>query len=80
MTSVTKRAVSRLLVEVLIYTVLVAAYLALVLHFLTGWLKELFARQPALYAAVSILLMIAQSVGLERLVANLVHLTRQRRG
>jgi hypothetical protein len=80
MASVTKQAVLRLVVEVLIYTVLVIAYLALVLNFLTGWLTQLFAKEPALYAAVSILLMIAQSVGLERLVANLVHLTRQRKG
>jgi hypothetical protein len=80
MTSVTKRTVFRLIVEVLTYAALVVIYLALVLHFLVGWLTELFAKEPALYAAVSILLMIAQSVGLERLVASLVHLTRRRRG
>jgi uncharacterized membrane protein YcjF (UPF0283 family) len=80
MTSVTKQTVFRLIVEVLIYSVLVLVYLALVLHFLAGWLRELFDREPTLYAVMSIVLMIAQSVGLERLVASLVHLTRQRRG
>lgn len=80
MTSVTKRTVFRLTIEVLIYAALVVVYLAFVLNFLVGWLKDLFAKEPVLYAFVSILLMLAQSVGLERLVTSLVHLTRQRRG
>jgi len=45
--SVTKRTIFHLLAEVLIYTALVSAYLALVLHFLVGWLKELSTKQPA---------------------------------
>jgi hypothetical protein len=78
--SVTKRTVIHLAIEVLIYVALVSVYLALVLHFLVGWLTELFAKKPTIYAFVAILLMIAQAVGLERLVAGLVHITRQRRG
>jgi hypothetical protein len=78
--SATKRTVFHLIIEVLIYAALVSVYLALVLNFLVGWLKELFTKEPPVYAFVAILLMIAQSVGLERLVASLVHLTRQRRG
>jgi heme/copper-type cytochrome/quinol oxidase subunit 3 len=69
----------RLTMEVTIYAVLVAAYLFLVLHFLVDWLKELSIKRPETYAFVAILLMIAQSVGLERLTANLVHLARHRR-
>ena len=65
--------------EVTIYAVLVSAYLILVLHFLLDWLKELFTKQPEVYALVAILLMIGQSVGLERLTASLVHFARQRR-
>ena len=78
--SVTKRTLFHLLVEVVIYAVLVAVYLALVLHFLLGWLKELSAKDPAVYALVAILLMIAQAVGLERLTSSLLHVARQRRG
>ena len=77
---VTKRTLFHLLVEVLIYAALVSVYLALVLHFLLGWLKELFTKEPAVYAFVAILLMIVQAVGLERLASSLVHVTRRRRG
>jgi hypothetical protein len=78
--SVRKPTPFHLLVEVVIYAVLVAVYLALVLHFLVGWLKELSAKEPVVYAFVAILLMIAQAVGLERLVSSLVHVARRRRG
>jgi hypothetical protein len=78
--SVTKRTIFQLLIEVLIYVALVTVYLALVLHFLLGWLKELSVRQPVVYAIVAILLMIAQAVGLERLGSSLVHVVRRRRG
>ncbi len=68
-----------LIMEVTIYALLVSAYLILVLHFLVDWLKELFTKQPGVYAFVAVLLMIGQAVGLERLTASLVHLARQRR-
>jgi predicted PurR-regulated permease PerM len=77
--SVTKQTVFRLIIEVLIYALLVSVYLALVLHYLVGWLQELFAKQRLAYAFVAILLMIVQSVGLERLVSTLVHVTRRRK-
>jgi hypothetical protein len=78
--SVTKRTIFHLIIEVLIYAALVSVYLALVVHFLVGCLKELFAKEPAVYAFVAILLMIVQAVGLERLASSLVHVTRGRRG
>lgn len=77
--TVTKRTVFHLITEVLIYAALVSVYLALVLHFLMSWLQELFTKQPVAYAFVAILLMIVQSVGLERLVSTLVYVTRRRR-
>ena len=77
---VTKRTLFHLLVEVLIYAALVTVYLALVLHFLVGWLKGLSAKEPGLYAFVALLLMITQSVGLERLGSSLIHIARRRRG
>ena len=78
--TVTKRTVIHLITEVLIYAALVSVYLALVLHFLVGWLKELSTKEPAVYAMVAILLMIAQAVGLERVASTLVQVTRLRKG
>ena len=78
--TVTKRTVIHLLTEVLIYAALVSVYLALVLHFLVGWLKEPSTKEPAVYAVVAILLMIAQAVGLERVASTLVQVTRLRKG
>ena len=78
--TVTKRTVFHLIIEVLIYAALVSVYLALVLHFLVGWLKELSTKEPAVYAMVAILLMIAQAVGLERVASTLVQVTRLRKG
>ena len=78
--TVTKRTVFHLITEVLIYAALVSVYLALVLHFLVGWLKELSTKEPAVYAMVAILLMIAQAVGLERVASTLVQVTRLRKG
>ena len=77
---VTKRTLFDLSIEILIYAALVSVYLAIVLHLLVGWLKELFAKEPTVYAFVAILLMIAQAVGLERLASSLVHVARRRRG
>ncbi len=78
--SVTKRSIFRLIIEALIYVAIVSIYVALVLHFLVGWLKELFTKEPTVYAFVAILLMIVQAVGLERVAASLVHVTQRRRG
>jgi hypothetical protein len=72
-----KMIVFRFLIELLIYGVLVSVYLALVIHFLTGWLKGLFSQQPAVYALVSIVLMILQAVGLEKLTSVLVNSNRR---
>ena len=74
-----RRTLFYLVIEVAIYAALVALYLAFVLTFLVDWLKDLFAKERAVYALVAILLMIGQAVLLERLVASLVHLTRRGR-
>ena len=80
MKRVKKSTVLHLIIELAAYAVLVSAYLALVLHFLVDWLKVLFTKQPEVYAYVSILLMIGQAVGLERLTSGLVYLSRRRKG
>jgi hypothetical protein len=75
----TKKTFLYLITEAVIYIALVSVYLALVLHFLMGWLKELFTKEPTVYAFVAILLMIAQAIGMERMASALVHVADQRR-
>jgi hypothetical protein len=75
-----KKILIRFVIELVIYAVLVSVYLTLVLTFLVGWLKGLFLHQPVIYAFVSIILMIAQAVGLEKLTAILIHVSRRRQG
>lgn len=69
----------RFVVELVIYAVLVSVYLKLVLAFLVDWLKGLLLHQPLTYAFVSLILMILQAVGLEKLTAILIHVRRRRR-
>jgi hypothetical protein len=78
--SETKRTIFHLLIEILIYVALVSVYLALVLHYLVGWLKGLSVKEPVVYAFVAIFLMIVQAIGLERLGSSLVHVVRRRTG
>jgi hypothetical protein len=72
-----KNVAVRFIIEVVIYTLLVSVYLALILHFLVAWLKDLFTHQPVVYAFVSIILMILQAVGLEKLTGILVNVNRR---
>jgi hypothetical protein len=65
------------LVELAIYAVLAIAYFSLVLRFLGSWLSWLFHDQRNYYAVASILIMVGQAVGLERLLAALNHLVRR---
>ncbi|MBV8176462.1 MAG: hypothetical protein JO151_18120 [Verrucomicrobia bacterium] len=77
--SAMRRTLFYLIIEVAIYAALVSLYVGLVLSFLVDWLKDLFAKEPALYAMVAILLMIVQAVALERVVTSLVYLARRGR-
>jgi uncharacterized membrane protein YqhA len=63
--------------ELAIYTVLVLAYFGFVLHFLAGWLKEIFDHDLQSYAVVCLLLMIGQAVGLEMISGLLFGLIRR---
>jgi hypothetical protein len=53
------------LVELVVYSALVAGYYFLVLHFLGGWLYRLFETNRGLYAALALSLIVAQGVVLE---------------
>jgi hypothetical protein len=72
--------VVRFIIELVVYAFLVSIYLALILHFLVDWLKDLFTHQPVVYAFVSIILMMLQAVGLEKLTGILVNVNRRPRG
>jgi hypothetical protein len=61
-------------IEFLIYGALVAGYFLLVLHFLEGWLNQLFHQDRKTYAAVALTLIVAQGVLLEGLTRLLVHI------
>jgi len=53
------------LIELVIYSALIAVYFSLVLHFLADWINELEPRHIKIYALVSIGLIIGQAVLLE---------------
>ena len=65
------------LVELAVYAVLATVYFALVLRFLGPWLNTLFHAQRAYYVVASILVMVGQAIGLERLLAALSYLVRR---
>ncbi len=66
-------------IELLFYAGLVSAYAFLVLHFLGGWLFDLFSRDRKWYAAVALALIIAQGFMLEMLSRALLGLVRGKR-
>lgn len=78
MVPVKKRWISPLLIELVLYAVFVVVYVLGVLHFLGGWLRDLFERRRELYAAVAIVLVVVQAVGLELLTSWTLRWLRQR--
>ncbi len=66
------------LVELSVYAVFVFAYFFLVLHFLGGWIKNVFDQNKTLYAFVALALIIVQGVALEMLTTGLLRVIRSR--
>jgi hypothetical protein len=66
-------------VELLVYAVLVVAYFFLVLHFLGGWLYHLFKDERSWYAAMALILIVAQGIVLESVTRALLNLIRRNR-
>ena len=58
--------------ELLLYSLLVVAYILLVLHFLGGWLAHLFNDDRKLYAAVALILIVTQGFLLEIVARRLL--------
>jgi hypothetical protein len=67
------------LIELLLYAVLLVVYFAFVLHYLGGWFKELFDHDRKLFAVMALVVMIAQTVGLEIVSSFLIWLMRRKR-
>jgi hypothetical protein len=77
--SIPKRYAFRLLIEIVVYGLLIAVYVAAVLSPFAGWLKDLFARHRDIYAFLTIPMMVAQAIALESIAAALVgHIRRGR--
>jgi Kef-type K+ transport system membrane component KefB len=66
------------LVELLIYGLFVALYVFLIFHYLTDWLKSMFSDNRIEYAVSALVLMLVQSIGLERVTTGLLSFIRRR--
>ena len=71
-------SVKAFLIELAVYAVLVVGYFLLVLHFLGGWLKELFDHQRWGYAVAGLAIVLTQAALLELLTSGLLHFFRPR--
>ena len=60
------------LLELIVYSVLVVGYYFFVLHFLGDWLAGLFDHKRNVYAAVALLLILAQGILLENVTTALL--------
>ena len=78
MTPVKKRLLHPLLIELALYSVFVLVYFLGVLHFLGGWLGDLFEHQRITYATATIVLVVVQAVGLELLTSWILRWVRRR--
>jgi hypothetical protein len=65
--------------ELLLYALLLVVYFALVLHYLGGWFKDLFDHDRKLFAVMALVVMIAQTVGLEIVSSSLIWLVRKKK-
>ncbi len=60
--------------EAVVYGALVTAYFFLVLHFLGGWLYDLFRNDRRTYALVALVLIVGQGYVLELVTRGLLRL------
>jgi hypothetical protein len=63
-------------IELAAYAIIAVIYFYLVLRFLGSWLDGLFHEQRTYYVLASVLLMVGQAIGLERLVTALSYVIR----
>jgi hypothetical protein len=63
-------------IELAAYAVIAVIYFYLVLRFLGSWLDGLFHEQRTYYVVASVLLMVGQAIGLERVITALSYVIR----
>jgi hypothetical protein len=68
----TKRLLRNFLLELILYGALLAAYFFFVLRFLRRPLFDLFHLNPLVYAGATLILIVVQSVLLERVTSYLI--------
>lgn len=66
------RLIRDILIETILYGLFVVAYAAVVLRWLNGWLTHLFQNDLIVYAAVGLVLIVAQGVVLDLLTSFLL--------
>jgi len=66
-------------IELAVYGVLVLGYFFLVLHFMGDWLLHLYKSERKIYAAMCLILIIAQGMLLEFLTRNLLRFIKYER-
>lgn len=65
--------------ELFLYSILLVAYFALVLHYLGGWFKDLYDHDRRLFAVMALVVMIGQTVLLEFVSGFLVWFVRRKK-
>ncbi|HID88829.1 MAG TPA: hypothetical protein EYH27_05455 [Anaerolineales bacterium] len=66
------RLIRDILIETILYGLFVVVYAAVVLRWLDGWLTHLFQNDLIVYAAVGLVLIVAQGVVLDLLTSFLL--------
>ena len=66
------------LVELVVYSILVVAYVLFVIGLLNTWLHGLYDNNKTIYAFVALLLIVSQGVVLETVTSLLMKLIRSR--
>jgi len=73
-----KVAARSFFIELLLYAVLVFAYVFFVVGLLGGWVHQVYGQHKIVYAFVALTLIVVQGVGLEIITTALFKLIRSR--
>jgi MFS superfamily sulfate permease-like transporter len=73
-------SVRTFLLEIVVYACFVSAYLVVVLHYLSGWIKQVFDDSKLIYAIVAVVLIGFQGAVLERLTSGLLRMVERLQG
>jgi hypothetical protein len=73
-----KVAARSFFIELLLYAVLVFAYVFFVVGLLGGWVHQVYEQHKIVYAFVALTLIVVQGVGLELITTALFKLIRSR--